>query len=97
MSAPPDKISMLLHSMQSYINDVKAWATANILILSDNKMKLMLVTYKRTKHLHNLPTSITIGNAHIPFNQSVKNFGFCFRLSYYYECTCLHYCSDMML
>ena len=36
----------------------------------------MLVTSKRSKHLHNLPTSITIGNAQIPFKQSVKNFGF---------------------
>ena len=37
MSAPPDRISELLHSMQYYINDVKAWATANILKLNDNK------------------------------------------------------------
>ena len=36
----------------------------------------MLVTSKRTKHLHNLPTSITIGNAHFPFKQSVKNLDF---------------------
>ena len=36
----------------------------------------MLVTSKRIKHLHNLPTSITIGNAQIPFKQSVKNLGF---------------------
>ena len=36
----------------------------------------MLVTSKRTKHLHNLPTSITIGNAQIPFKQSVMNLGF---------------------
>ena len=35
----------------------------------------MLVTSKRAKHLHNLPTSITMGNAHIPFKQSVKNLG----------------------
>ena len=27
-------------------------------------------------HLHNLPTSITIGNAQIPFKQNVKNLGF---------------------
>ena len=38
----------------------------------------MLLTSKRTKHLHNLPTSITIGNAQIPFKQSVKNL--CFTL-----------------
>ena len=36
MSAPPDRISELLHSMQSCICDVNAWATANILRLNDN-------------------------------------------------------------
>ena len=75
MSAPPDRISELLHSMQSCISDVKAWATANMLKLND-KTELMLVTSKRTKHLHSLPTSITIGNAQIPFKKSVKNLGF---------------------
>ena len=73
MSAPPDRISELLHSMQSCISDVKAWATANMLKLNDSKTELMLVTSMRSKHLHNLPTSVTIGNAQIPFKQSVKN------------------------
>ena len=71
-----DRISELLHSMQSCISDVKAWATANMLKLNDRKTELMLVTSKRSMHLHNLPTSITIGNAQIPFKQSVKNLGF---------------------
>ena len=66
MSAPPDRISELLHSMHSCISDVNAWATANIFKLNDNKTELMLVTSKRTKHLHRLPTSITICNAQIP-------------------------------
>ena len=78
MSAPPDKISELLHTIMSCIGDVKAWATANMLKLNDNKTELMLVTSKRTKHLHNLPTSITMGNAQIPFKQSVKNLVFAF-------------------
>ena len=47
-----------------------------MLKLNDSKTELMLVTSKRTKHLHNLPTSITIGNAQIPFKQSVKNLDF---------------------
>ena len=64
--------------MQSCMRDVKAWATANILKLSDDKMKLMLVTSKRAKLFHSLPTSITIGNTQIPFKQSVKNL--CFTL-----------------
>ena len=76
MSAPQDRKSELLHSIQSCISDVKAWATANMLKLNDSKTELMLVTSKRSKHLHNLPTSITMGNAQIPFKQSVKNLGF---------------------
>ena len=72
MSVPTDKISELPHSMQSCIGDVNAWATANMHELNDSKTELVLVTAKRTKHLHSLPTSITIGNAHIAFKQTVK-------------------------
>ena len=61
--------------MKSFICDVKAWATANMLKLNDNKTELLLVTSKRTKHLHSLHTSITIGNANITFKKSVKNLG----------------------
>ena len=75
MSAPSDRISALLHSKHSCISDDKAWATANMPKLNDNKTEHMLVTSMITKHLHNLPTSITIGNAQIPFKQSVKNLG----------------------
>ena len=39
MSAPPDEISELHHSMQSSISDVKAWATANMLELSDKTLE----------------------------------------------------------
>ena len=67
MSVPLGIISELLHSMQSCLSDVKAWATANMVKLNDSKTELMLVTSKRSKHLHNLPTSITMGNAQIPF------------------------------
>ena len=76
MSAPIDKIFELLDSMQSCISDVKAWATANMIKLNDNKTEHMLVASKRNKHLHNIPMSITIGNAQIPFKQSVKNLDF---------------------
>ena len=41
--------------------------------LNDNNADLLLFTSKRTKHLNNLPTSITTGNAQILFKQSVKN------------------------
>ena len=72
----PDRIYELLSSMQSRIRDVKAWATANMLKLNDNKTELMLVTSTRTKHLHNLPNSITIVNVQIPLKQSVMNLGY---------------------
>ena len=78
MSAPPDRISELLHSIQSCMSDVRAWASANMLRHNDNKTELMLVTSNGNKHLHNLPASITMGNAQIPFKQSVKNL--CFTL-----------------
>ena len=42
----------------------------------NDKTEFMLVTSKITKHLHSLPTSITIGNAKIPLKKSVKNLGF---------------------
>ena len=47
-----------------------------MLHLNNNKPELMLVTYKRTKHLHALPISITIGIAQVPLKQSMKNLGF---------------------
>ena len=58
-----------------------------MLKLNGSKTELMLVTCERTKHFNGLPTSITIGDAHIPLNslsqqsvsvslkQSVKNLG----------------------
>ena len=52
MSAPPDGISELLHSMQSCIGDVKAWASVIMPKINDNKTELMLVISKRTKYLH---------------------------------------------
>ena len=80
MSATPDRISELFHSMQPSIGDVKAWATSSMPRLNDNKTELMLVTSNITSHLHNLHTSITIGNALIPFKQSVKNLGLTFTV-----------------
>ena len=75
MSSPLDRISELPHSMQSFIDDVNAWATANMLKLNDDKTELMLVNSNRTKHLHCIPTSINFGKALIPFKHSVKNLG----------------------
>ena len=76
MSAPPDRISELLHSMQFCLCDVNVWATVNMLKRNNNKTELRLVTSNLTSHLNSLPTSITISVAQVPFSQSVRNFGF---------------------
>ena len=52
MSASPDRISELLHSMQPCISNVLAWATVNMLKLNDNKTELMLLSSNRTKPLN---------------------------------------------
>ena len=41
-----------------------------------NKSSYFLLQPAFSKHLHNLPTSITMGNAQIPFKQSLKSLGF---------------------
>ena len=46
MSAPPDRMSQLHHSIQSCMCDVKALASANMLKLNDKNTELMLVTSK---------------------------------------------------
>ena len=76
ISAPPDKISELLHSMLSCISDVKAWAAANMLKCNDSKTKHMLAISKSSMHFQSLANSITISSAQIPFKQFVENFGF---------------------
>ena len=75
MSAPHDRISELLHTIQSCMSEDKAWETSNMLKLNANKTELMLVTSKCTKHVHYLPTLIAIGIAQIPFKPSVTNMG----------------------
>ena len=76
MSDPTDKIFELLQTMLSCICDVKAWSSANILRLKDDKAEPILVNSKRTMHLHSLPTSISNRNTVIPFNIYVVNFDF---------------------
>ena len=79
-SAPPDKISKLLQSMQPCIGDVKAWTTVNILRLNKDNTDLMLVTTKKTNDLHNLPTSFTIGDALNSIQTVCEEFEFHIRL-----------------
>ena len=75
--AQGENILMLRFEPATFVSKIDILTTTPIVHNShDSKTELMLVTSKRSKHLHNLPTSITIGNAQIPFKQSVKNLGF---------------------
>ena len=83
--------------MLSCIRDVRAWATANMLNLTDNKTELMPVTSKSNKHLNSLHTLINNnGNAQINFKQC-EEFGLYIRMPSYYECTCLQFFLNMLL
>ena len=66
ISSTPEKISKLLHSVQSCICDIKARVTANT-------TNFMFVTLKSTNNFPNLLTSTTIRNALLLFKKSVKN------------------------
>ena len=60
-------IVMFIENSQSVVYvHIRVVKYMNMLKLNDKKTGLMLVTSKRTKHLHSLPTSITIGNAQFP-------------------------------
>ena len=76
MSAAPDKISEVLHSMQSCVSDSKLGILRTCLKLMKTRQNSCLSPPKEFLYLHNLPTSITIGNAQIPFKQFVNYLGY---------------------
>ena len=65
MSATPDKEYEPLPCMQSFISNIKAWTIVNMPKLNDNKIQLMFVNSRPTKHLHNLLVSLTNSNGHV--------------------------------
>ena len=74
-SADPKSFDSLMHSMQECILDVKSWMTFNKLKLNDDKTEVMVVSSPRMSTSIQLPESITIGNATVPFSSTVKNLG----------------------
>ncbi|KAK7111255.1 hypothetical protein V1264_010921 [Littorina saxatilis] len=74
-SADLKSFDTLMHSMQECILDVKSWMTFNKLKLNDEKTEVMAASSPRMSTSIQLPESITIGNAVVPFSVSVKNLG----------------------
>ena len=90
MSASLDKISELLHSMQSCISDTKAWATANILKLKDKQNSFLSPQKDLSISITYLLQSLVV--MYKLHSCVCKEFGIYIALSAYNECTCLHCC-----
>ena len=62
--------------MQTCIDDVKSWMTANKLKLNDDKTEVMLVSSSLMAKTLSVPDSMTVGNASVLFSETVRNLGF---------------------
>ena len=78
MSAPPDRIPELLHSIQSCISDVKAWATANMLKLNHDCLPILMLLYIMLYIVHAyLMLFDALTNAACLYNASFFAIDFC--------------------
>ena len=57
------------------IDDIKDWMTDNKLKLNDDKTEVMLISSSRMSTALSIPGSFDIGNASVPFSDTVKNLG----------------------
>ena len=68
--ATPDRLPDL---MRLCIDDIKDWMTANKLKLNDDKTEVMIISSSRMSTALSIPDSFDIGNASVPFSDTVKN------------------------
>ena len=76
-SATPDRLPDLIDSMRLCIDDIKDRMTDNKLKLIDDKteFKVMIISSSRMSTALSIPESFDIGNASVPFSDTVKNLG----------------------
>ena len=74
-SATPDCLPDLIDSMRLCIDDIKDWMTDNKLKLNDDKTEVMIISSSRMSTALSIPDSFDIGNASVPFSDTVKNLG----------------------
>ena len=72
-SATPDRLPDLIDSMRLCIDDIKDWVTDNKLKRIDDKTEAMLISSNRMSTALSIPDFIDIGNASVPFSDTVKN------------------------
>ena len=68
-SATPDRLPDLIDAMRLCIDEIKDWMT-------DNKLKqteVMIISSRRMSTALSIPESVDIGNASVPFSDTVKN------------------------
>ena len=69
-SATPDRLPDLIDSMRLCIDDIKDWMTDN-----NDKTEVMIISSSRMSTALSIPDSFDIGNASVPFSDTVKNLG----------------------
>ena len=74
-SATPDRLPDLIDSMRLCIDDIKDWMTDNKLKLNDDKTEVMIISSSSMSTALSIPDSFDIGNASVPFSDTVKNLG----------------------
>ena len=74
-SASPDRLPDIIESMRLCIDDIKDWMTDNKLKLNDDKTEVMIIASSRMSTALSIPESVDIGNASVPFSDTVKNLG----------------------
>ena len=74
-SATPDRLPDLIDSMRLWTDDIKDWMTDNKLKLNDDKTEVMIISSSRMSTALSIPESFDIGNASVPFSDTVKNLG----------------------
>ena len=74
-SATRVRLPDLIDSMRLCIDDIEDWMTDNKQNLNDDKTEVMIISSSRTSTALSIPDSFDIGNASVPFCDTVKNLG----------------------
>ena len=70
-SATPDRLPDLIDSMRLCIDDIKGWMTDNKLKLNDDKTEVMIISSSTMFTSLSIHQSFYIGNASVPFSDTV--------------------------
>ena len=75
-SSSPENVQYLITSLQDCFSDVRDWMLEHKLKLNEEKTEAVLFASASSSSRHNLPSSIQLGSASIPFSHTVRDLGF---------------------